>query len=289
MLMDITSANFAQAALAQVAAPIAIAMAIALAGSIAVALLFLRAGQRGKRKGFVQKLEAHLNFDRFILAGLLKFLYAFTALFAIVYGVIQLFSGAPLTGVLWLVLGPLGFRVMFELLLMLLSLREEACDTNELLRRMQGLPPKYAPRTAPGQPTQPVQPQAAPAPVPRQTVPPQPDPRYGQRQNGYAAQNAGFNGYIATSRGAAQPVQAQAMTQRYPAARGNYNAYGSNGSDGRYAGGYANSANAGYEGTGRTPVPGAGATPAAPMRPTPADGTGRFTAVPMTESKPGNT
>ncbi|MEA5000199.1 MAG: hypothetical protein VB087_12535 [Candidatus Limiplasma sp.] len=283
--MDINSAAFAQAALAQMAAPIAIAMAIALVGSIAVAFFFLNGRQRGKHKGLVQTLEAHLNFDRFILAGLLKFLYAFTALFAVVYGVIQLFSGAALTGALWLVLGPLGFRVVFELLLMLLSLREEACETNELLRRMQGLPPKYAPRAAASQPAQP---QAAPAQ--RQGAPGQPDPRYAQRQNGYAAQNAGFNGYIAAQRNPAQQGGAQPMSQRYAPPRGSYNAYGSNGNDGRYAGGYASSAGAGYEGTGRTPAPamdGASRTPAAPMRPTPADGTGRFTAVPMTESKPG--
>ncbi len=282
--MDLSSAGITQAALSQWVAPIVIALVIALLGAVFAAFLFMGKRNHGRYQGWLQKLNAHLNFDRFILAGILKFLYVFTALFAIVYGLIQLFGGAALTGLLWLIMGPLGFRVVFELLLMLLSLRDEACDTNELLRQMQGLPPKYPPNAQP-------QPQTAPAP--RQSAQrqgamqsPQVDPRYAQRQGGYPAQNTGFNGYVAVPRQQGQPsatarqpgiapqmpMRAQpgaadyAASQRYTPARGGY------------AEGNASGA--------REPATQQPEAPTPVVRPTPADGTGRFSAVPMRSDKP---
>lgn len=254
---------------AQSAVPI-IALAVALVGAVAAALLFLGPKGRENRQGFLGKLSAHVNFDRFLIASILKFLYVFLVLYSVVYGLAMLFSGAPLTGLIWLALGPVGLRVVFEQLLLLLSVKEQLGETNDLLRRMQGLPPKNAPQPQP-QPSPRTQPpqrtQAAPPQAARQPV----ENRYPPRPTAYPAQNGGFNGYTAQPR-TQTPANAYptdyGMTQRYaPVRREGYGngydapAYGA-------ASGTAQSANA-------APV----------VRPTPADGTGRFSALPRLDDR----
>ncbi len=233
-----------------------IAQAIALLGAVAAAFLFFSPKRRDSYQGFLKRLCSHLNFDRFLISPILKFLYVYSALSLIVLGLVTLFSGAVLQGLMLVVLGPLGARVVFELLMLLLSLREEAAETNELLRRMQGLPPKNPPR--------PVQPET-PSPRVQQAARTarQADPRYAQRQPAYPPANQGFAGYTSQPR---QPVQPQpypdmAASQRYAPVQG-----GQPGYDG-----------AAYP---QTQLP-QQAQPV--LRPTPADGTGRFTAVPMSD------
>ena len=234
-----------------VAAPL-----IALIGAILVAVLFLGKKRKGGYKGLMQKISAHVNFDRFLLSTILKFLYAFAVIYCVVNGLIALFTGAPVTGLLWLALGPVALRVVFEQLLLILSIRNEVAENNDLLRRMQGLPPKNPP--------QPVQ-QAQPAPAQAGRAPAQGDPRYAQqRPAGYNAnqpasyganQNPAYGAYANAPRQApARPNDYGSMTQRYAPVRGN--AYNNSYEAGNY--------------TTSTPV----------VRPTPADGTGRFTAVP---------
>lgn len=261
--MDWSSSVLSQTAVASVIAPLMVAFSLALIGAAAAAYLFLHPKRRGRYRGVMQKLDAHVNFDRFMIATILKFLYAFTALFSIVYGVILLFGGNVIAGLLWLVLAPLAFRVVFELPLVLLSLRDEASDTNELLRRMQGLPPKY-----PAKPAQPAEPQAQqPRSAPQGGRGQQPEPRYAQRQNAYPPQNGGFNGYVAVPRQPAPQMPSRqadfGASQRYAPARG------ADPRGGYEAGGYPQA------------QPPAQAAPA--VRPTPADGTGRFAALPMKE------
>lgn len=234
-----------------------IAQVIALLGAVVAAFLFFSPKRRDTYHGFLKRLSSHLNFDRFLISPILKFLYVYSALALIVLGLVTLFSSSVLQGLMLIVLGPLGARVVFELLMLLMSLREEAAETNDLLRRMQGLPPKNPPRPAqPETPSPRVQQQARMAQ--------QADPRYAQRQPAaYPPANQGFAGYTAQPR---QPVQPQAYpdmsaSQRYTPVHG-----GQPGYDG-----------AAYP-QAQQPQQ------AQPMvRPTPADGTGRFSAVPMSD------
>ena len=247
-------------ALAQQATLFTVAQALALAGAIIVAVLFLNPKRRSAHRGFWQKVSEHVNFEHFLLSSILKFLYVFTALSAFVYGAIQLFSGAFLAGVLMMVAAPLGLRVLFELLMLLMSIREEAGETNDLLRRMQGLPPKTQPKPAAEPPKQPQQPRQ-PARQGRM----QPDPRYAQQQApAFTPQNGGYGTYTAQPRiqPQAQPQQPYtdfAASQRYAPVRP--------------------SSYAGYEAQPVQPQQQAQPLPVA--RPTPADGTGRYQAVPM--------
>ena len=225
-----------------------VALVVALIGAVAAAFLFLRAGSKVGRRGWLRTLRAHVNFERFHLASILKFLYVFCVLYSAVTGISALFTGAALGGVVWLVLVPVGLRAVFEQIMVLLSIREEAREANDLLRRMQGLPPKNA--------AQPVaQPQAQAQQQPR---PQQADPRYPARPAGYPSQpNAGYGGYPAAGRQPAARPADYGMTQRYAPIR--RDAYGS-----------------GYDAQPYAP-------PSGMVRPTPADGTGRFSALPKRE------
>lgn len=265
--MDFTSTGLTQTAVAGFAVPVAIAFIIALLGAAAAAALFYSPKRKGRYQGFMKRLEAHLNFDRMIIAGILKFLYAFTALFSIAYGLVQLLTGAPVAGLLWLLLAPVSLRVVFEQLLLLLSLREEVAETNDLLRRMQGLPLKNPPKA-----------EEPPAPPRSQPVRPQPpDPRYTQRPAPYPGQGSAYGGYTATPR-QPMPVPTESMTGRYAPARPA--AYAGNGYDTAYGQG-APAQGMAAPAPAQASTPAQGQPPAPVVRPTPADGTGRFQAVPM--------
>ena len=271
--MNLTSASLIAAQLTGVI----IALVIALLGAILAAVLFLNPSRKGRRKGWLKKLGEHMNFERFHMSAILKFLYAFTAIYCIVYGLITLFTGGGIAGLLWAVLGPVVSRVVFEQMLLLLSIREEAGETNDLLRRMQGLPPKNPIQTV-------MQPSQASAQTNRAAQPQsarnaQADPRYQQRQTGYPSQQgAGYGSYGNTSRQAPARPAEYGMTQRYAPIRNS--GYGAGGyeSANRPANGYdpASRPSSSYDAgsyTGATPI----------VRPTPADGTGRFSALPRRE------
>ncbi|HPS82613.1 MAG TPA: hypothetical protein PLP25_12220, partial [Candidatus Limiplasma sp.] len=101
-MMDLTSAGLVTAQLTGAI----VALAVALLCAILAAALFLNPARKGRQTGWLKKLGAHVNFDRFHMSAILKFLYVLTAAYCIVYGLITLFSGAWLTGLLWVVLGP---------------------------------------------------------------------------------------------------------------------------------------------------------------------------------------
>jgi hypothetical protein len=177
-----------------------VALVIALIGAIMIAIFFLSPKHKDRYTGWLQKIYAHVNFERFLLTSILKFLYAFGVLYAVVYGLILLFSGSVLAGIIMLVLAPLALRVGFEQLLLLLSIRKETAETNDLLRRMQGLPPRN-----------PAKPQAPVSPKPAQPA----DARHGGQPAGYGGQ--GYAGYPQQQQ--PQPRADGGMTQRYAPVR----------------------------------------------------------------------
>ena len=231
-----------------------ITLVLALLGTGVAATLFLRAGRKTRFRGFMEKINSYVNFQRFHLATILKVLYVFIALYAILNGLILLLTGGGLMGLVWMLIVPIALRLVFEQALLLLSIREEAVDTNELLRRMQGLPPKNQPPqpTPPPQPVQQVMQPQAPRPA-------RPESRYPQRPVGYSGQANTYGGYPPAPPRAQSQAGEFGGTQRYAPVR---------------APGYGN----GYEGAGFD----AGGNA---VRPTPADGTGRFPVVPLKDDK----
>lgn len=216
--MDLSSVGFSTASLTGAATAAAVAPIIALAGAILIAIVFLKPKNKDKFTGWKQRLLAHVNFDHFLLSGILKFLYVFSVLYSVVYGIILLFTGQVIFGLITAVLAPIALRVVFEQILLLLSIRQEAAETNELLRRMQGLPPRGGAPYGGPQPggTPPMRP-----PVPQSQRPgTPPDPRYGAQPGNRPPQpGQGYGGY------GQQPPRRQpsdyGMTQRYAPVRGN--------------------------------------------------------------------
>ncbi|MDD3919825.1 MAG: hypothetical protein PHO41_01420 [Eubacteriales bacterium] len=181
----------------------AIATIVALLGAIVIAIVFLRPKNKDHFKGWQKKLYAHVNFDHFLLSGILKFLYVFGVLYLWVYGIVQLVSGQIGAGLLAIILAPIALRVVFEQIMLLLSIREETAETNELLRRM---PPPPPPMGAPGSPNGPQ--------GPRQGRAAYADPRYQPQQGARAPQR-----YAEPPAGYRQGGTPRAA-QPYPAAPG---------------------------------------------------------------------
>lgn len=165
---------------------LALAPIIALVGAVIIAVVFLNPKKRDHPEGWMRKLAAHLNFEHYLLSSILKFLYIFCVLYSFVYGITLIVSSQILMGLVMLVLGPVVVRMVFEQIMLLLSIRDESARTNELLLRMQERTP----------------PSAQPGPPPQGGYPP--------RQGGYA----GYGG---------QPRQAPPpegdMTRRYAPVR----------------------------------------------------------------------
>ncbi len=111
-----------------------ISAGLALLGAVAAGVYFLRPSGRTRYTGLMQKLGAHVNFERMIFPELLKFAYVASALYAIFSGIVTLASGSIVTGILMIVLGPIAVRVAYELIMALFSVLDGIKETNRLLR-----------------------------------------------------------------------------------------------------------------------------------------------------------
>ena len=127
---------------------------LALIGAIAVAIVFIRSENRMRYTGLMKRIATHVNFERFVIPLILKFLYVFSALTVIFSGIITMFSSSFWSGLLMMVFGPVVVRMVYELIMMLFSIHNGIMETNRLLR--SGAQPV---RNAPRQHARPMHPQ----------------------------------------------------------------------------------------------------------------------------------
>ena len=128
---------------------------LALLGAVAAGVYFLRPQNRTRYTGIMQKLDAHVNFDRMIFPEILKFAYVASVLYAILSGIVTLVSGSIVAGILMIVLGPIAVRVAYELTIALFSVLDGIKETNRLLRAgAAGRTTAPQPRTRPIHPQQ---------------------------------------------------------------------------------------------------------------------------------------
>ncbi|MBE0600808.1 MAG: hypothetical protein IH607_03410 [Firmicutes bacterium] len=111
-----------------------ISAGLALLGAVAAGVYFLRPQGRTRYTGLMEKLSAHVNFERLIFPELLKFAYVASALYAVFSGIVTLASGSIVTGILMIVLGPIAVRVAYELTMAVFSVLDGIKETNRLLR-----------------------------------------------------------------------------------------------------------------------------------------------------------
>ena len=127
-----------------------VVLLLALVGAIVLFILYVGPNKAEKFTGFQRKLCSHFNFDHFLVSGILKFLYLFAVLYFIASGIATLITTDIVMGILTIVLGPVIARIAFELIMVLLSIREQTAAIADLLRR-DGNPamrPQFIPQTA---------------------------------------------------------------------------------------------------------------------------------------------
>lgn len=122
---------------------------------IVLLFVFLPAKNRGSYTGGAKWLYDFLNFNRYWLSSIIKVLYIAGTVVCVLGGFICLFI-SPLTGLIMIV-SAVGIRLVYELIMVMLSIRENTAQLNDTMLRMAGGRPAqpYAP-AAPVMPSVPM-------------------------------------------------------------------------------------------------------------------------------------
>lgn len=132
---------------------------------IVLLAVFLPARNRGRYTGGAKWLYDFLNFNKYWLSSIIKVLYIAATVVCVLGGFICLFI-QPLTG-LAMIISAVVVRLVYELIMVLLSIRENTAQLNDNILRMSPQPPQnqgFAP-PAPPAPSAAPAPSSAPAPV----------------------------------------------------------------------------------------------------------------------------
>lgn len=132
---------------------------IGLVLGIVLLVTFLPAKNRGRYGGSAKWLYDFLNFNKYWVSSLVKILHIIVATVCFLGGFICLFI-LPIAG-LALIIGGLLYRLVLELLMVIISIRENVSQINDTLTNMSK--PSYTPSPIQPIPT-PVQ-YAAPSPI----------------------------------------------------------------------------------------------------------------------------
>lgn len=111
-----------------------VATVLAVVGAVAAALVFIRSENRSRYTGWMKRIATHVNFERYIIPLILKFMYVFTVLLVFLNGLVTLFTVSFWSGLLMAVIGPIVVRMVYELIMMLFSIHNGIMETNRLLR-----------------------------------------------------------------------------------------------------------------------------------------------------------
>lgn len=111
-----------------------VGVVLALIGAIVVGIVFIRSEDRARYTGWMKRVSTHVNFERYIIPLILKFLYVFTVLLAVINGVITIFTSSFWSGLVMIVAAPILIRMTYELIMMLFSIHDGIMETNRLLR-----------------------------------------------------------------------------------------------------------------------------------------------------------
>ena len=110
----------------------AIAATAAVIGGIALFFTFLNEKNDKKFTGFLKALYEFLTFKKFLLSGFLKLLYVICFTFFTTFGILTLFVN-PVAGLMTLIGGNISCRIAYELILVLLSIRENSAKIHDEL------------------------------------------------------------------------------------------------------------------------------------------------------------
>ncbi len=105
---------------------------------IVLLVVFLPAKNRGRYTGGAKWLYDFLNFNKYWLSSIIKVLYIAATVVCVLGGFICLFI-QPLMG-LSMIVSVVVVRLIYELIMVLLSIRENTAQLNDNMLRMSGAP-----------------------------------------------------------------------------------------------------------------------------------------------------
>ncbi len=109
---------------------IIISAVVALLGGIVAYILFVSKKNNGEYTGFVAWLHDFLNFKKFFIEVVLKTLYVISTIF-ITLSSFSFIGSSVATFFLWLILGNIVNRVVYEFVLMFLTLVNNTTEINK--------------------------------------------------------------------------------------------------------------------------------------------------------------
>ncbi len=110
----------------------AVALTAGIIGGIALFFTFLSDKNDKKFDGFLKMLYEFLTFKKFLLSGFLKLLYVICFTFFTVLGFLLLFVD-PISALVTLIGGNISCRIAYELILVLLSIRDNSAKIHDEL------------------------------------------------------------------------------------------------------------------------------------------------------------
>ncbi len=123
-----------------------IILVLALAATIALAILFLRKKSEAvKNSKFLNWVHDTVNFRSLLIDKILKVLYIFETCVCIIGGLIMFFYGfayirytasITLGGLGLLILGPFVVRILFEMIMMFITLVQNSSDINKKMDQL---------------------------------------------------------------------------------------------------------------------------------------------------------
>ncbi len=109
---------------------------VALVGGIIAYFLFVSKKNKGEFTGFVAWLHEFLNFKKYFINVVLKILYVVTTLF-ITLSSFSFIRASVAAFFLWLIVGNIVNRIVYEFVLMFLTLVENSTEINKKLNYLK--------------------------------------------------------------------------------------------------------------------------------------------------------
>lgn len=118
-----------------------ITLVITIILSILVFTKVMPKDKQEKLPKFLKFLAKIFNFESLLLEKILKFLYVFCTIFCVIFGFLLTFWFDTKYGVSWagkagpfvMILGPIAFRIIYELMMLFLLLVKNTSDINKKL------------------------------------------------------------------------------------------------------------------------------------------------------------
>lgn len=113
-------------------------LVLSIIAAVILAAVFLPKSKAGTYTGFTKSLYEFLNFTKFWLPALIKFIYLLVVCYAVIGGLYMMFTVDFFQGLLLMVLLPVLMRLLIEGVYILYSIRDELTRIRERLEEKDG-------------------------------------------------------------------------------------------------------------------------------------------------------